>query len=1235
MKKILFFAWVVLFIAGFASAAIPSLERQALIAIYVHTNGDSWSNKTGWKTPPLDTDGYAMPGTEGTWYGVTVTADKVTTISLHNNNLSGTIPAELGDLSGLENLYLHSNSLTGAIPTELGSLSNLKQLQLTHNQLTGSIPASFGSLANLTYLSSYDNQLSGSIPPELGSMAKLQNFSFAQNQLSGSIPKELANLSSLQIMSFAENQLSGGIPVELCGMSQLQGLYLYNNRLSGSIPTEFGNLVNLLWLRLDCNMFQGAIPMSLANLASLSVFYIGFNALYSNDADLTAFLESKQADWAASQTIAPANVTATGLNSTSIRLAWDAIPYSGDAGGYRVFTGTAPGGPYTFYAQTLDKTVTSMIVSGLTPLTSYYFVVQTRTDAHGAQQSTLDSEPSAEASAATLCMHTVTFVAGSGGTLSGETTQLVDYGSSCSAVTAVADVGFHFVDWTGSVSSTDNPLVIGNVTADMTVTANFAASNYTISGTVAFGGSPLAGVTLNGLPGNPMTDSAGAYSAGIAYGWSGTATPSHPYFTFTPSSATYSNVASDQTTDYTASLIQSLVVTAPALGALWEKRRTCSITWLKQGAQNANVKIMLYKGTSTLVTTIVSTTANDGSYDWLVPATLAVGSTYFIRVKTVDNLIKDDSDKFSIIVPTITVTAPTTGTVWVKEAVKTITWTKLGTQDANVKILLYKGTTKTLDISLSTENDGSFDWSIPPTPANGLYTLKVITLDGKVTGVSKAFTIAAGLVRVTSPATGAKWFRGMGYDITWTAEGTINPAVKIQLYRGTTLVSTLSSGTPTTTGAFNWTVPAAQAIGANYAVKVTALDNKVSARSGNFTIAAGAIAVTAPAAGASWQRGQPHLIAWTRQGDLIDDEVRIQLFKGTSLVSTIAAVTANDGGFEWTVPASQPLAANYRVRVATRDNLVSADSSKFAIVADAGLALLAPNGDAPLRPMEPLALRWTGDPDVLDVKLEFSRDNGGTFSIIADHVANTGSYDWLTPAGLTRNGIVRVSDASGRPWADEGLLELTFAFRLDGQGDGPAFWLWFGDSEPKDPGYGFAAIDIGEREVGFGGLTQAVEPLSGNWHELRVRLDFRRDAAEVRLDERVLFADAALGTTREHHFEPLLSLQAGREMALDLMLDDLAIDVVQLDGTGGEKQRFNVLRDDFERYDEANPLQSCWRGVNLADDKAGSWLDRETPGNKALRLRSAAGAPLRVLLPFSLPELVPFDISDRQLTVEP
>lgn len=74
--------------------------------------------------------------------------------------------------------------------------------------------------------------------------------------------------------------------------------------------------------------------------------------------------------------------------------------------------------------------------------------------------------------------YTLTYGAGPHGSISGSTPQTVAAGSNGTPVTAIADEGYHFVDWSDSI--TDNPRTDTGVGGDISVTANFEINQYTV-----------------------------------------------------------------------------------------------------------------------------------------------------------------------------------------------------------------------------------------------------------------------------------------------------------------------------------------------------------------------------------------------------------------------------------------------------------------------------------------------------------------------------------------------------------------------------------------------------------------------------------------------------------------------------------------------------------------------------------------------------------------------------------
>ncbi|MDO5971993.1 immunoglobulin domain-containing protein [Flavivirga aquimarina] len=256
---------------GQCASDVPTTERDALIALYNATNGANWTNNTNWDTTACVSD----------WYGVTVVNNTVIEIYLSNNQLSGDIPVEIGNLTNLTDLILERNQLTGNIPAAIGNLTNLTDLILERNQLSGNIPIEIGNLSNLTVLNLNFNQLTN-IPAEIGNLINLTELNLGINQLAGNIPTEIGNLTNLTELNLGTNQLTGNIPIEIGNLTNLTDLLLEQNQLTGNIPAAIGNLTNLTDLILERNQLSGNIPIEIGNLSNLTGLYLNINQLTGN-----------------------------------------------------------------------------------------------------------------------------------------------------------------------------------------------------------------------------------------------------------------------------------------------------------------------------------------------------------------------------------------------------------------------------------------------------------------------------------------------------------------------------------------------------------------------------------------------------------------------------------------------------------------------------------------------------------------------------------------------------------------------------------------------------------------------------------------------------------------------------------------------------------------------------------------------------------------------------------------
>lgn len=123
-------------------------DSTALVSIYDQAQGNSWTSNTNWKSSTAAMD---------TWFGVTISNDRVVGLSLPNNNLKGNLSDAIRLLSELKILDLSDNELVGEVNSSFTELLKLTTVDLSENQFT-SLPDLTG-MSGITTIDVSNNSL--------------------------------------------------------------------------------------------------------------------------------------------------------------------------------------------------------------------------------------------------------------------------------------------------------------------------------------------------------------------------------------------------------------------------------------------------------------------------------------------------------------------------------------------------------------------------------------------------------------------------------------------------------------------------------------------------------------------------------------------------------------------------------------------------------------------------------------------------------------------------------------------------------------------------------------------------------------------------------------------------------------------------------------------------------------------------------------------------------------------
>jgi hypothetical protein len=260
-------------VEGACQGAISAAEYDGLESLYVSANGANWhwnysDPDSIWQFPVNVT----VPCES--WYGIECLSKTVGctiySMDLSSFGLEGSLPANIGNLTGLVVLTLRANTLHGQLPDTITNLLDLVELDLNTNDFSGQIPVDIWQLTVLSDLDLSFNRFTNVVPTTIGQVCSLNFLNLAANLFESSLPINLFQLTALAGLDLEINMFTGGL-AGIENMTMLSSISMSLNYFSGEVVRYLQEVHQLASVNAINNMFEGAMSSEFLALEQLTV----------------------------------------------------------------------------------------------------------------------------------------------------------------------------------------------------------------------------------------------------------------------------------------------------------------------------------------------------------------------------------------------------------------------------------------------------------------------------------------------------------------------------------------------------------------------------------------------------------------------------------------------------------------------------------------------------------------------------------------------------------------------------------------------------------------------------------------------------------------------------------------------------------------------------------------------------------------------------------------------------
>ncbi len=456
-----------------------------------------------------------------------------------------------------------------------------------------------------------------------------------------------------------------------------------------------------------------------------------------------------------------------------------------------------------------------------------------------------------------------------------------------------------------------------------------------------------------------------------------------------------------------------LTLTSPTGNEKWVTGTTQTITWKASGVANIKIEYSTDKGT-TWASIAASVSGSLNSYSWKVSG--LASASCIIRISDAANsaVVAISAYPFSILpVPQIKVISPVGGENWQVGSQHAIKWSDSTVTTGKLEYSTNNGSSWATIIAATPAATGSYNWIVPNAASTACRVRVSDSANAATYGTSPAaFTITAAtqaMITIVGPVNGEIWEAASQKTISWVSANVSNVKIEYTTDAGSTWKLVISSA-PAAAGTYAWTVPSEPSTYCIIRISDALNATITSQTAGYFTIFTRTIKLNSPVGGEKWRVGSQQTISMS-PGNIDSMQIELSTNNGTTWTKIISNLPGTISSYPWIVPdAASSLC---RIRVSNMGNLAVKDSSDsvFTIYKPA-VTVISPNGGESWVEGSVHPITWTSS-NVTNIKLDFSSDNGVTWSAIVTSVAaSTASYSWTLPYKRASNCKVRITDVS-------------------------------------------------------------------------------------------------------------------------------------------------------------------------------------------------------------------------------